>query len=346
VLILHPTPAGAAGELESWVAAARAATAERHRVGFRAAGASEVTVVAGPPDGRSFGARVRQFVAERRPKGLVVLGSGAMPLASLADRRRFVEAAGSPGRVAVANNRFSADVVAVSEAGSLLEVGDLATDNALPRWLSEIAGYEVSDLRERWRLAFDIDGTLDLVLMGRLRWLPSPPDGIVDRVVRRLTALRLVATDARKELVVAGRLSAGGLAWLERSTASRTRALIEERGFRTRVDGQRPARSTLGLLLDRDGPEALGDRLAELGDAALIDSRVLLAHRFGADEQGWPVAGDRFASDLLLADRIADPWLAALTRSAADAPIPVVLGGHSLVGPGLRLTVGGRQRWT
>ena len=64
---------------------------------------------------------------------------------------------------------------------------------------------------------------------------------------------------------------------------------------------------------------------------------MLLAHRFGSDEAGWPAAEDRYASDLLLADAIADPWLRALTASARDATIPVVLGGHSLVGPGLRL---------
>jgi hypothetical protein len=77
--------------------------------------------------------------------------------------------------------------------------------------------------------------------------------------------------------------------------------------------------------------------LAKLGDAAIVDTRVLLAHRFGADEAGWPPPEDRFASDLLLPDRIADPWLRALTVSARDAGIPVLLGGHTLVGPGIRL---------
>ena len=134
-----------------------------------------------------------------------------------------------------------------------------------------------------------------------------------------LEAIRRVAattTDPTKELVVAGRASSTGLRWLERSTASRTRALVEERGFRTRAGGQRPVRSALGLVLDRDGPDALGPRLAELGDAAIVDTRVLIAHRFGADEASWPAPEDRFASDLLLADRIADPWLRALTTSA------------------------------
>jgi hypothetical protein len=80
----------------------------------------------------------------------------------------------------------------------------------------------------------------------------------------------------------------------------------------------------------------------ELCDGALIDSRVLIAHRYGADEAGWPVAEDRFASDLLLPDRIRDPWLRDLTTAAAEAQVPILLGGHSLVGPGLGLALGPR----
>ena len=45
-------------------------------------------------------------------------------------------------------------------------------------------------------------------------------------------------------------------------------------------------------------------------------------------------AEDRFASDLLLADRVADPWLREPHRVGRGAPIPVLLGGHTLVGPG------------
>ncbi|MEO5940190.1 MAG: hypothetical protein ABIZ72_04545 [Candidatus Limnocylindrales bacterium] len=346
VLILHPTPALGAGEIERWVGDARAALAEVHRRGFAAAGAADVTVASGPPDGRPFGERLRAFAAERGPGGLVVLGSGAIPLATSDDRRAFVAAARADRPLALANNRYSADIVAVAGASVLRNLPDLATDNALPRWLAETAGYEVDDLRDDWRLGFDIDGPLDLALLGAATGLPTHPAGSLDRVRERLADVRSVALDPRAELAVAGRLSADGLAWLERSTASRTRALIEERGFRTRGAGQRATRSALGMLLDRDGPAGLGAILAELGDAALVDSRVLLAHRFGAGERGWPGTEDRFSSDLLLPDRIADPWLRALTAAAVEAPIPIVLGGHSLVGPGLRLALGRRRSWS
>ena len=348
VIILHAEAGPSAGPLERWLVDARHRLAERQRRAFVAAtpAGADVRIVSGIPDGRPFGAVVRELARPFAGGGVVVLGSGSIPLATAADRRALVAAAGAAAPGALTNNRYSSDVVAVACAEVLASLPDLPSDNALPRWLAETAGYEVADRRGRRRLGFDIDGPLDLILLGSRPWLPSPPAELADIAGERLARVRAVTRDPGSELLVAGRLSAADTAWVERTTASRTRALIEERGLRTRAPGQRPARSTIGLLLDRDGPAALGAVLAELADAALVDSRVLLAHRFGADERGWPRAGDRFASDLLLAERIADPWLAALTRSARDASIPVVLGGHSLVGPGLRLALGAGRGWT
>ena len=62
-----------------------------------------------------------------------------------------------------------------------------------------------------------------------------------------------------------------------------------------------------------------------------------MAHRFGAAESAWPVPEDRFASDLLNASAVTDPWLRTLTASAAAASAPILLGGHTLVNGGLRL---------
>ena len=344
VRILHPEAGPRAGALGRWLADERARLARHHVDGFRAAGAADVAIVSGPPDATSFGARLRAVVRAERPAGLVVLGSGAIPLATPRDLRDLVVTAGSDAKVALANNVYSADVVAIADASSVLgDVPDLPSDNALPRWLAEVAGYEVTDLRRRWRLAVDVDGPLDLVLLGASGRAPVD----LERVRAALAAVREVAGDGAAELLVAGRTSAATIAWLERSTASRTRALIEERGLRTGLPGQRPPASVLADLIERDGPESFGTTLARFGDAAVVDSRVLMAARDGRDEAAWPVAEDRFASDLLLADAVADPWLRALAASAAAAPIPIILGGHTLVGPGLRLVLGrgGSARW-
>jgi len=347
VLILHPPPSPAAGPLAGALDAARRELAARHLAGFRAAGAASVAIVE-EERAEPFGARLRRHAAATGTPGLVVLGSGAMALARPPDRRAFVAAAASGAPGALANNRYSADAVAIARAEVLRALPDLPADNALPRWLEEVAGYAVADLRRRWHLALDLDSPADAVLAGGARAAGALPDAAAHSPLpARLAALRSVMADRRAELTVAGRTSAATLAALERRAACRVRALVEERGLRAasrlaQAPGPgaappRPPASVLGLLLDRDGPEALGRLLARLGDAAVVDTRVLLAHRLGVDEAAWPAAEDRFASDLLLADRVGDPWLRALTEAALAAPIPVLLGGHTLVGPGVRL---------
>ncbi len=339
VLVFHPEPAPDAGPLTRATADARGRAADRHVRGFLEAGATRATIVTDPPDDRSFGARLRDRLDDIADGGLIAFGSGAIPLASQADRRAFVAAAAADRPRALTNNRFSADVIAIARANeSLRDLPDLPTDNGLPRWLQEIRRIPVEDLRRRTRLGLDIDGPLDLVLLGG-RWPSALGTDVTQRIRAAIDGVRRTATDPLAELVVTGRMSAANLAWLEARTASRTRALIEERGLRVASTGQRPAASVLGALLDRDGPGSLGAHLTRLGDAAVVDTRVLLAHRLGADERRWPAAEDRFASDLLLHERIDDPWLRDLTRSVVDASIPVLLGGHTLVGPGLRLAV-------
>ncbi len=354
VLILHRQAPSGAGPLERWVADVRLRIAGDRRDAFSATGATDVRLVAGPADDTPFGARLRAFVEAARPDGLIVLGSGSIPLAGPGDLRAFRAAAGSAAPGALTNNRFSADVVAVSRAKVLQQLPDLPADNALPRWLDEVCGYPVAE-RRSWRLGVDVDGPLDIVLLDG-RSVAAPPGLDLAPVRGALARLAAVAADRRAELVVAGRTSAATLAWLERSRPARIRALVEERGLRASslaaIDDPaaaspslgRPPASVLGALLDRDGPASLGELIERLGEGGVVDSRVLLAHRHGADERSWPPPEDRFASDLLLPERVEDPWLRELTASAAAARVPIVLGGHTLVGPGLRLALGPRRQ--
>ena len=76
--------------------------------------------------------------------------------------------------------------MAIARADELPRIPDLPGDNALPRWLAEVAGWSVSDLRARWRLQVDLDTPLDVVLTrpGTLT------DALGAAVRARLAALR------------------------------------------------------------------------------------------------------------------------------------------------------------
>lgn len=376
VLIFHAEAEPGSGPLVQALARARHSLAERQRGQWLAAGADEVEIVAGPPDELSFGERLRHELKVRAsgaPEsaaraggglagstrsrtgsygGLIVLGSGSIALARAADLRRFVDAAAGPGGHALTNNLYSGDVVALSRAADLDGLPPLPTDNALPRWLEERAGVTVADLRRRWRLGVDVDTPLDLLVLeyaGVLRMgrRGHALAGDAPLVCERLDALSEVLRNRRAELLVAGRVSAATLQFLQSGVECRVRALVEERGMKAAsrlaqagiTTDRRAPRSILGELLDRDGPESLARHAAALADAAVIDTRVLMAHRSGAAESDWPAPESRFASDLLDPPSVADPWLCALTSSAVTAPSdhPILLGGHTLVNGGLRL---------
>ena len=74
------------------------------------------------------------------------------------------------------------------------------------------------------------------------------------------------------------------------------------------------------------------EQLPQLCDAAFIDVRPALV-QLGVR----PSRADRFAADLGLADAIEDPELRGLVGAVNASPVPVVLGGHSLVAAGLML---------
>lgn len=372
VVIFHRPPRADDAPLTGLLGAARQALAERHAALFRRAGAARIALAAGreasavretngelPPPllgttGGSFGEALAGLVRDQQVEACVVLSSGAVPRLRIGDARRLVAAAAGDERRALTNNRFSSDVCAVPHADVLAELPPLPSDNALPRWLEELAGYAVETLPGPERLALDLDTPLDLAL---LTLAPDAPAAL-SRIARswRLTvprrdALRELAADPRRELLVFGRSSSRTLAWLERHVRCRVRFLAEERGLRAASpfamrglearSVERPPRATLGRLLADRGPGALAAVVAELADGAILDTRVLLADRSGAAEDAWPGDEDRFASDLLQADEVADGWLRELTASAAGAALPILLGGHSLVGPGVPLLLRG-----
>ena len=351
VLIFHRPASAREPALVRFLSDVRSELVDHHARMFADAGADEIRIIDEWHEGKTFG----EVLADAAPArgGVIVLSGGAVPLLNKSDVNLLAYTAEQSAKVALTNNRYSSDVIAVGRARTLHDLPPLPSDNALPRWLEERAGYETAELWARRRLGLDLDTPQDVALVALHRkaptWLRDAATG-ANLAIPRLDEIRELGADPHRELLVFGRSSASTLRWLEKNVRARVRFLAEERGMRassplaigsgpragTRLRG---ARATLGLLMDDRGPERFNEVVSSLGDGAIVDSRVLLAHRLGTDESGWPSPADRFASDLLRADHVKDPWLKALTQSAGGAT-PILLGGHSLVGPGLPLILG------
>jgi hypothetical protein len=279
-----------------------------------------------------FGCRLAETIGRHGLEQVVYIGGGSLPLLGADEFGRIADALVEDG-VAVTNNYFSSDMVAFP-AGALARIGPPDSDNRLARALSEEAGLTVRSLPRTVATQLDIDGPTDLAVLAltgeggpRLREYLAALDLDLGRYQRAFPLL----TDRRAQVTVAGRVGSHAWQYLEGESACRVRLFAEERGMEADGRaGEGKARSLLGFFLEQVGPQRLMDSLAELGDAAFIDTRVLLAHfRIEA------ARADRFLSDLGRWQEVREPFLRDLTRAALQAPIPVLLGGHSLMSGGL-----------
>ncbi len=280
-----------------------------------------------------FGRRLADVIRRHRVESAVYVGGGSVPLFG-ADE--FADVASRlAGGTAVTNNAFSSDLVAfpVSER-TLAVIEGVDRDNGLARALKEDARLDVHGLERTLATQFDIDTPTDVCILAltgdggpRLRTCVRS----LDLDLSRYRAVLPLFADQTKQLLVAGRVGTQAWSYLERETACRVRLFAEERGME--ADGRASdggARSLLGFHLEAVGLERFFETLAELGDAAFIDTRVILAHkRIDTSRE------DRFLSDLGGWQEIRDPFLRDFTRAALEAPIPVLLGGHSLMSGGL-----------
>ncbi len=170
VVIFHQPPGSAAGKdapLTHVLALARDRLVAHQVSLFTAANARRIAIIGRDAgDAEAFGERLaRLAVEERAPTGLIVFGSGAVPLLRRDDAAALVAVAASGGKVALTNNRYSSDICAIGDAEPIRRLPPLPSDNALPRWLEERAGFEVRELPGRTRLGLDLDGPIDLAIL-------------------------------------------------------------------------------------------------------------------------------------------------------------------------------------
>ncbi len=292
-----------------------------------------------------FGERLAGLIERHDLARVLYFGAGSAPLLTreelgriIAKLLRHAEEPGPtvPAPVALTNNLHSSDWIGISYAREALPVIRQAVrDNSLA-WMLEQSG--MFDVRvvtgTRPAANLDLDTPADLAIA---RLHPDCPPhlarALANPLLDRIPIDSIAAITARDggRLALIGRVAP--LAWqaLSKSSQCWIRAFSEERGM---VASERAERGEVRSLVERVlailGPERFFDELGQIVDAAIIDSRVLMAA-----SGHYPGDADRFASDLYLVDEIVDPWVRALTSAAAGAPSPVLLGGHGVVAGGL-----------
>ena len=279
-----------------------------------------------------FGRRLRTIVERYRVDRFLYIGAGAGALLGEADLADLATRAATLERGVLANNLYSADWFALAGAKALDTIALPESDNDLPFRL-QAAGLPAQGLPPSAATRFDLDTPTDLLVASLhprigpalrrcLRALPLDP-----APARRVLA---EMDDPQGEVLIYGRLSATAWQRLE-ALPCQTRVFAEERGMRASGRQERGGvHAWLGRLYELVGARAFFAALAGACTGAIFDTRVLFAH-LGLG----PSTADRFYSDLLRPEDVAHPAVRELTAAALQAPVPLLLGGHSLVSGGL-----------
>lgn len=282
-----------------------------------------------------FGRRLAGLIRRYRVKKALYAGGGSAPLMGEAAWRAALEGFASSGPAMVTNNLHSSDWVAFSPAEELASVVEAQErDNGLAWVLAREAGLPARSLPPSAASRFDLDTPADLLIarahpgagaslravLDGLDWPARPVEGVLEVMERE-----------GGHLTVIGRSSSAAWSALEQATQCWVRLFVEERGMvasgRLR---RKEVRSLLAEFLQRVGEEGFFTTLSALADAALLDNRVILA-ALGL----WPSAADRFNADLFRWREVQDPFLRRFARAGAQAPIPILMGGQSVVNGGL-----------
>jgi hypothetical protein len=282
-----------------------------------------------------FGQRLAGLIEKYDAQCVLYSGGGSAPLM---DAERWSEALArlaKAERLALTNNVHSSDWVGLTPAAQAAPlIAQHTNDNGIAWALANEAGWPVDSLPPSAATRFDLDTPIDLLIARRhpgigpnlrqyldgLGWIAPQLDGVLAEMARE-----------GGSLMIAGRVSEVAWAALQKATRCWVRVFAEERGMRASGrQAQGKVRSLLADYLQQVGVEGFFDKLASLANGVLLDNRVILAaHGL------WPSRHDRFNADLHRWEEIYEPFLQRFTKAAAEAKIPVVLGGHSVVAGGL-----------
>jgi len=282
-----------------------------------------------------FGRRLAELVARLRLERIVYTGTASAPLLTRDDLAAIERAAREAHTAVIANNIHSTDWAAIAPARAVAALPErLHMDSALGWVLSQEAGLAPRLWPRSPASLLDIDTPLDALIAAqhpgagpRLRAAVAASGWSSERIG---AARRVMATPAMR-LTLIGRVPSWSMSLLEQKTQCWVRVFSEERGMRAAGRlASGGVRSLVASHYASVGPHRFFAELAGMADVVLFDSRVLLAaHNI------WPGDAERFASDLLMPEVIDDPFLRGFTQAAAECPIPILLGGHSLVAAGL-----------
>jgi hypothetical protein len=276
-----------------------------------------------------FSGWLNERVVRYTPENLFYWGGGASPLITAEIIESLCSSIISGENILYTNNFFSADWAAFTPASAVLGIPDIHMDNNLAYSLWKERNLRSIYIEPSVEIVGDVDTPADLLILAEL-------PGVGVKTGEYLRSLKLDTSRVRRliellqdrnRIFLSGRVGSSLFKYLDTKCRCSFRIISEERGMRSTGRLRRgEVRSILGTMFEEMGLEKTFKFIESASQAAVIDSRIPFAQL-----RGDVSVCDRFYSDLGLWQEIKDPWVRDFTKRAMEAPIPVLLGGHSLI---------------
>lgn len=294
----------------------------------------------------TFGELINQFSQyitgeTTNTDGYIYFGAGSGPLLSTKDIRmltRLVSEAASNS--CITNNRYSADFFGVRPTDLLESLHPPPiSDNSVPTRLIEERGTSIIEIPRSAETQFNIDVPSDLATLSlteksgpKLKSFIAQETQLLNQAVKAQWNASQHFLKKNSEVFIYGRTSSRIWSYLETETACKIRIISEERGLKGAPKGHQ-ARSFLGYLIQAYGPqEVFCKLLPQFCSAAFVDLIPIIEHMNISCSRN-----DRFSADLFQHDAIKNKELREIILAITQSPIPIAVGGHSLVSSSLEI---------
>ena len=281
--------------------------------------------------GFHFGRALQELVNREKMEHVLYLGGAGFPFLRTEDLEEVCLALLNSSPAVYSNNAVSADIVAFTPGSLINLITPPERDNNLVLAFREVAGAGHRLLKACSGFLFDVDTPADLLILA-----DSPQAGPKVREALQRLNLDLSRLQRVKEvlkngdyddLLLLGRVGAPVITRINQTCKVRLRVFSEERGMKALGrDTRGEVVSLPGFFLQETGPRRFIQYIESVCKAAILDTRVLMAH-LKPDIS----AGDRYLSDMGRWREMKEPFFREFTRYATCSAIPILLGGHSLV---------------
>ncbi|MFP4456447.1 MAG: hypothetical protein ACLFPS_02190 [Clostridia bacterium] len=282
----------------------------------------------------NLGKRLSEIIDKYNLEAVFYLGGAAGPLITVEEINQFcIEVKNTP-EIVMTNNVQSSDMIVFAPADAINRIHVFPVkDNPLGNLLRD-AGLKKVLMPHSTGIHFDIDTPTDMLV---LSLNPSIGPNVkqafkelnynADHLIRAKHYLALPYAD----VILSGRVGSPVITHVNTMVRCRLRVYSEERGMKyLKREENELVKSLIAKMIDIMGMNEFFNYMSKIAHVMFFDSRIVYAHN-----NLHLIENDRFYADLLLPEKVKDPYAKKLTEEIMKAKIPVVPGGHSLVAGGM-----------